>query len=292
MKKLIFLICFLFFFVDAECQIYVDNFKVGNDLLLDSFPNAGAAYSLRKLRKDYEGPCVTLRKTNGSLASFGFFSDYLDTAQVKSWCGSLNTDTCWVVNWFDQSLAKRTVSQTTNSNQPRILTSGTLEKRGNFVSIRFDGVDDYMQRTLGFSISAPVTTFSLNTYSVLSSTYLYDLGNDDFIHGLFFSGGNYFFRLYNGVTLSTIAASVNTRYVTYALFNSTSSQIRINNNTLVSGDSGTRIGGEAITIGAIFQLIGSTFLNGHFQEFVTYYSNVSTNQNAIMSNINNFYSIY
>jgi hypothetical protein len=89
------------------------------DLLLDTYPGAAAAYSVRKLDKDYTGYCMKVREDSGDTeADIGFDgSGNLDTAAIATHCGIANG---YVVTWYDQSGNSRNATQSTGTIQPQI----------------------------------------------------------------------------------------------------------------------------------------------------------------------------
>jgi hypothetical protein len=278
----------------ASGQIYIDSYRFGAGappatLLLDDYPNAAAAYSLRKLRTAYTGNCIVVRRSsNNDTLAIGFSGNYLDTAALKTFCAS--TD-CFVRTWYDQSVNGRNVAQTTNANQPRIVNAGVIERRNGQCTVFFDGTNDVLRITGLSSISAPVTTFTVHTYQAGTSAYpyVYDHGTDDFIFDDNADPG-FVIRIFNGAALISNIGAINTQYLTYALFNTTSSVLTINQSTF-TGSTGTKTG-EAISLGGRGASSSGTFLNGNIQEFITYFSNQSANQANIRSNINSFYNVY
>jgi hypothetical protein len=88
-------------------------------LLLDDYPGAAAAYSVRKLDQDYTGYCMKVREDSGDTeADIGFDgSGDLDTAAIATHCGSANG---YVVTWYDQSGNTNNATQSTSGNQPQI----------------------------------------------------------------------------------------------------------------------------------------------------------------------------
>lgn len=293
--KNILLIFALLWALGASGQIYIDSYRFGGGappatLLLDDYPNAAAAYSLRKLRTAYTGNCIEVRRSNDNTTSnIGFSGNYLDTVALKTFCGS---NSCFVRTWYDQSTNTRNVIQTAdNTRQPRIVNAGVIERRNGQCTVFFDGTNDALQITGLSSISAPVTTFTVHTYQGGASNYpyVYDHGSDDFILDDNAQAG-IAIRIYNGAALVSNIGAINTQYLTYALFNTTSSVLTINQSTF-TGSTGSRTG-EAITLGAQGALTSGGFLNGNIQEFITYFSNQSANQANIRSNINSFYNVY
>lgn len=108
--------------------------------LLDLFPNAAAAYSLRKLRAAYSGAAVRVRESGGNTeADIGFDANGdLDTSALLAHCGANDG---FVTVWYDQSLSND-ATQTTASNQPKIVSAGSLVTENGKPAVDFDGVDD------------------------------------------------------------------------------------------------------------------------------------------------------
>lgn len=92
------------------------------NLFLDDYSGAVAAYSVRKLDKDYTGNCMRIRRdSDDSETDIGFDSSGdLDTAAIASHCGSANG---YVVTWYDQANVGGTANnatQSTAADQPQI----------------------------------------------------------------------------------------------------------------------------------------------------------------------------
>lgn len=70
--------------------------------LLDDYPGAGVALSVRKLDKDYAGSCLRVQRiSDNTQQSIGFEADGdIDVTSMESFCSG--TD-CYVVKWYDQS---------------------------------------------------------------------------------------------------------------------------------------------------------------------------------------------
>lgn len=281
--------CFFILASDIFGQIYVDRFVEG--LFLDEYPNAAAAFSFRRLDKDYTGNVVRLRRTNNDTLSFGFVDNYLDTAAIKSWCGSTSTDTCFVRDWFDQSGSNLTMSQTTAVSQPRICLAGVLTKNGDHVGIRFDGTNDFMETSSFNTTSHPITFFTYFNFISLENNVQVLSHNSSRNAGSIFDVSDATIVTSAGTTLnSNVTASLNTEFLVYVLSNEVNSEIQVNNTTLVSGSAGN----ENRTYNRVnfSHNISSADFNGIICEHILYLSNRSTNKNKILININNFYSIY
>jgi hypothetical protein len=115
-------------------------FAAGN-LLLDDYPNASLAYSLRKLDKDYSGSAIRVRRSNDNAEQdIGFVGNELDTASLKTFVGTGNSG--FVTVWYNQAdsagvFGTKNATQTTAANQPRIVNAGTVERANGKPSIRF-----------------------------------------------------------------------------------------------------------------------------------------------------------
>lgn len=73
----------------------------GSNLLLDLFPGATVAYSVRKLRTAYAGSALkVVRSSDNATQDIGFVGQNLDTASLLAFAGAGNA---FVIKWYDQS---------------------------------------------------------------------------------------------------------------------------------------------------------------------------------------------
>lgn len=111
--------------------------------LLDTYPNAAAAYSVRKLRTAYTGSAIRVRRSSDNTESdIGFSGVNLDTSALTSFCGSGNG---FVTTWYDQSGNGRNATQTTAANQPQIVSSGAVINVNSKPSVRFQDSTDLLR---------------------------------------------------------------------------------------------------------------------------------------------------
>jgi len=124
--------------------------------LLDLYPSAAAAYSLRKLRAAYSGSAIRVRRSSDNTEqNIGFTAlGNLDTSALTTFCGSGNG---FVTTWYDQSENGRDVTQTTAANQPQIVSSGSVINVNSKPSIRFQDVTDFLRRTTSSGTSTSNT---------------------------------------------------------------------------------------------------------------------------------------
>lgn len=135
--------------------------------LLDDYSSAAAAYSLRKLDKDYTGAAIRVRKdtTGQPEQDIGFTSNGdLDTAFLKSF---ILNNSAFVTTWYSQGdSASIDFIQSTQTNQPRIALNGVIDRLLGKPAIRFDGSNDFM------TITSSQSKFEFLHRSGLSSVFL------------------------------------------------------------------------------------------------------------------------
>jgi len=109
---------------------------VGSALLLDTYPNAAAAYSLRKLRTAYAGSAIRVRRSSDNTEQdIGFVDGELDTVSLLAFCGVGNG---FVTTWYDQSGNARNATQATAVNQPQIVSNGIINAINSKTIIDFN----------------------------------------------------------------------------------------------------------------------------------------------------------
>lgn len=124
------------------------------EFLLEVFPGAAVAYSLRLLRKTFTGSAIRVRRSSdGVEQDIGFLSDgNLDLPALTSFVGGSDGQ---VKIWFDQSGNGINLDDNTdNTKLPLIIIAGVLQKSNNVVSMLFDGVNDTLLSTLSLPTPA------------------------------------------------------------------------------------------------------------------------------------------
>jgi hypothetical protein len=92
--------------------------------LLDDYPNAAAAFSLRKLRRGYTGSCIRVRRaSDNSEQNIGFtLFGGLDISALTTFCSGTDG---FVKTLYDQSGSANNITQVTSADQPKIVSSGS-----------------------------------------------------------------------------------------------------------------------------------------------------------------------
>jgi hypothetical protein len=289
---------------------------VGNEqnaklLLLDRYPGAAAAYSLRKLSLNYNGPAIRVRRSNDNAEQdIGFNGDgNLDEGVLISFVGAGNNG--FVTTWYDQSENARHATQTITTNQPRIVNAGKVEIENGKATIFFDGTNDNLTRSAdsylanvnqGFIFSVnkrdannaseaciiQFRTTTLTSRAILSYR-ISAAGNQGIGAGGRRLDGDAFQAVgtnaYNG---NLLLASVH--------FNWQNALLNVYENGL---NAGTRnpfqtSGNTSNTNGDLFIGVatGVNFLNGKISEIIVYNTDQTSNRTGIETNINSYYKIY
>jgi len=117
----------------------VFGFGINPPYLLDLYPNTDVAFSLRKLRSDYTGPCIQVTRSSDNTTKDIYFGSYgVDTQDLLSFVGANDGS---VAIWYDQSGNGFDVSESTVARQPLIVESGNLVLLDGLPAIRFIRAD-------------------------------------------------------------------------------------------------------------------------------------------------------
>lgn len=296
------LIILVFLSVGAKAQMVIKahaNYRpfaapVSDNLLLDDYPNAAAAYSLRKLDKDYTGAAIRVRKdtTGQPEQDIGFTaSGDLDTVGLKSF---LNARNGFVTTWYDQSGQSRNATQSTQANQPRIALNGVIDRQGTRPTILFDGSNDRMNIT-AFSGSENYSLYYVQKRNSSGVRGVYLAGNSaqggpNFVH---WSDNNIYLQYFRSTQGYYKSVSDNT-----STFNLLEGYV---NNTplhrVYKNNSQLTLSGELSFTGinewnSIGLYSNGNLPNGTQSEIILYSSDQLSNRSGIASNINTYYSIY
>jgi len=254
--------------------------------ILDEYPGAAAAYSLRLLNTDYTGDAIVVRRaSDNTTQNIGFIDGELDTDTLNTFCSGTNG---FVATWYDQSGNGYDSINATASEQPKIYDSstGVILENGK-PAVSFDGVDDGLSVDIVPDENQPFTAFFVRRYLNITGTFV-GLSVDSTPNtGYLEIANSVQFRSYYGSYLTGITSNTN-QGLWYSLANSTSSEIGLDSQTAITGNAGTS-GLEAINIGSAQT---AYFANINVQEVIIYNSSQSSNRTGIETNINDFYSIY
>ena len=270
------------------------------DGLLDIYPNAAVAYSLRQLTAAYTNSPIKVRRSfDNAEADIGFTAlGNLDESALTSFCGTGNG---FITTWYDQSGNGKNATQTTAINQPQIVSSGSVLLQNGKPTVKFDGANDSLQSPNTVAVNG---LSNLHFYTVVQTTdtiisfeskciYHFPQTGDWGQVFLALAQSSFFARFGTSQASNNLNQSITTStslrlLTTYK--NSTSDFIDVNNtnvltatgklSTIANTDSFFNLG-KGITL----------FANANISEFVFYSTNQVSNNSAINTNIKNFYSI-
>jgi hypothetical protein len=265
-------------------------------LLLDLYPSAAAAYSVRKLRSAYSGSAIRVRRASDNTEQdIGFSSGNLDTTALTTFCSGTDG---FVTTWYDQSGNGYDATQSTAASQPQIVSNGTVVTQNSKPTLLSPNNSyRFLTTAFGVSLSNPqIFNVSLITNAVTAgyTGHFIDLGNasapfvNHFISGSGDTGS--YTDVFSNTRLKygTFNANLNQQYLEcYESVSGTSTRYlnttdRGSNTYTVTTPNNLRIGGSDTSSPAY----------GNIQEVVIYATGNPSNRTGIETNINNFYSIY
>jgi len=269
--------------------------------LLDDYPGAYAAYSLRQLSSTYTGSAIRVRRSSDNTEQdIGFVNNVLDTGSLLSFCGAGDG---FLYYWYDQSGNLRHLEQTSNGNQPRIVLTGSIETSNNEPAI-FVTSSRWMEFTTSggssipssfFTVLAPVNNSSTSYFGIsrleVNNEYvaLGNNGTSQTITAVMNDSGN------PVVPINGLSTSNNTMYLATNLNISettTGRKLYVNStNEYTSTDLRFNTNYAGIRLN---RLTTSNFGMGtaKWTEMIHYKTSQTSSRSGIETNMNNFYSIY
>lgn len=278
------------------------NVSSSPSLLLDEYPNAAAAYSLRKLRSTYTGNCIRVRRSSDNAETdIGFLNNVLDTAALLSFVGAGNG---FVVTWYDQQ-GSNNMTNSVVTRQPIIVNSGVIVLSGSNFGIYFNKNVHHLTSTLSSTVALPVTVFvALETLSLSTNRF----GNVSFIlngsvisfqgrYEIAAASDNYIAQRRN--TSGTIARTLNSWSAKRTLISTFWKTTGIEGSQDGTNYSSVSYSGTEFNTGSNWQLNNNSALNpiplgieARYMEVIIYHSDQQANAAAIENNINNYYNVY
>jgi hypothetical protein len=269
--------------------IYINSYQfatpAGPTRLLDAYPGATAAYSLRQLRTGAIN-AIRVRRSSDNTEQ-DFTPAQITNGTLTAFCGAGNG---LVRTWYDQSANNFHASQSDPAKQYLIVQNGSLITKNGKPSVLCDGIDDSMPTNSGI-IAQPLTlaavyspnSINVNNHivdgaSVTARVVLGPIGSTNQYR--LFAGSNA-----RGGTVTTAQS------LWFATANTTSSSLFINSSAVFTNQN---IGANSLNN---FVITGdpenqSNNADGYLQELVLYASNQSANRAGIEANINAHYSIF
>lgn len=270
--------------------------------LLNVYSGARAAYSVRLLSSSYSGSCLRVRRSSDNTEQdIGFSGLGLNTTALSTFVGAGNG---FVTKWYDQSGNAIDLSQTSASEQPQIVSSGTIITQNGLPSISFDRANSTVLTCLAAQESNFDFTSSFGFFFVLKpknqsgdQIFLdkgqFNFGNSGYYFGTSTSS-NLSYTVINsptGAGYNLSASSTNLQVYSSNLGGGTLIQALNNTNTLTSnGVASATTNNAQLNVGRY----GSTNedFDGWMSEIIIYPTSQSANRTGIETNMDNYYSLY
>ena len=284
-------------------MIIIDSYKY-RKYLLDLFP-ATVAYSLRKLKTGQTRAIRVRRSSDNAEQDIGFVGNDLDTTSLLSFCGVGNG---FVTTWYDQSNNGYNATQTTQANQPQIVSSGVVITDNGKPAIQFDGNNDVLKTgSLSFNnnnlsvlaVTKPTSSTQKDYANILDMTH--DINGGWTIQQNVSVHNNFYFapKFTSGTplvtptsipfnTLSLISYYMSVGSGLFLTYYRNGTQTANISTSILAGTSGNPL----LSIANWGTQTADRQYHGRIQEIIIYNTNQTANRTAIESDINTHYAIY
>lgn len=278
--------------------------KEANPPLLDAYPGAAAAYSLRQLQSG-SYPVVRVRRDNDN-AEQDFTAAEVSDGTLAAWVGAGNDG--FVRTWYDQSGNGNNAQQAIAARQPKIVDNGALVAEGGKTAIDFDGSDDGLDTATTVANAGDTTVFVISKADESEDAFRFVAGQwlggssrkwNLIYSSSFFKQDSLYFGTNDGTNNNTPSITGNNdslvQKLSTGIAKSTSTELFVNQVSAgVQSCSGLESTAIKLFIGYQFNPPSSygSFMDGKIQEIIVYPSDQSANRIAIEANINAHYSIY
>ena len=263
--------------------------------LLDLYPSASVAYSLRRLSGNYTGNPIRVRRASDNAEqNIGFDAlGNLDTTALTTFCTGTNG---FVTTWYDQSGNGLNLTQTNGVNQPQIVSSGSVLLLNSKPTINFDGVNDSLFNNNAFATPSNVSWFFLESRitGIQNSRHFMmrnSTNNITQLREILATTSPCIIRTLTDNQNAT-GPSPDIALNTQTLISSIE-QIAYVNSTIVTATNNSTTGygtGNGIYIARRSDDVN--YSNISAQELIVYFANQSANQSNIDNNINTYYNVY
>jgi hypothetical protein len=255
------------------------------------YVDAVVIYSLRKLRYDYTGPSIRVRRDSDNSEQDIYFDGWgrLDEVSLLSFVGTGGSNNGFVSKFYEQVSGTIEAVQTAAAYQPQIVDSGSVIKKNG--RPHFYVNNSFMASSFTTTYNQPNTIFGVGQTSggVQGITIDGDNTSPSSRNIINFNGGTGQYNIYAGTHLYGSNVVENKEHVYTGIFNGVNSKIYIDGSLDATGD----VGSQNFQPIKLFGFFDSTAnMRGHFAEVVIYNSNKdSSNRSDIEKDILKYYKI-
>ncbi len=254
--------------------------------ILDRFPGAAAAYSLRRLSKNTTNVVRVRRSSDNDEADFS--PEKITNGALLDFTGTGASAAGYVPAWYDQSGNSNDATQATAASQPKIVDAGVLVTDGGKPALDFDGANAAL---IDMSIETPRPISNFVVARARSAT------GDDFIVSNAEGTTSYVIYINNSSSFSFVdrlggadlfnAAAVDfIRHIFTVI-----SKPGLTSTYAISGVFNEELSNSTSEKNLQGFYIGSETFDGLISESILYPSDQSANREAIEQNIADYYGI-
>ena len=267
----------------------------------DAFGGVTAYYSLRQFTEAETLNAIRVRRSSDDTEQdIGFDSNGdLDSTALLAFVGTGGTDNGYVTTFYDQSGNGNNATNSTESEQPLVVSGGSVITENGKAALDFDGVDDYVKASISIT-DYPVTNAIVQANDPTNSGYAWSLNNDT-QSTQYYSNSDY---SSSSIAFHTIRNSASVFFsqswtdddqnllFAYSKANNDHA-FGVNGGGLnTSTNSTTFPSVNNIAIGRLRFIGGPLSYLGKIQELIIFTSDQSSNRTGIETNINDHFSIY
>jgi len=260
----------------------VPSAEITGDSLVELYPDAVGAYSLRRLSTSYAGDCITIKRTSDyDTLNIGFFNGYVDTASIKSFA---STNAAYVTRIYDQSGNEYNLEpqDTATINYAFIYNGTNIVYSNGFAALR-GGTQSYLASEVNSNIDiGNATSIIVGENTNVGSTIRFIQVGTNIPRWQ--PAADNSFRFDDGSISGSLAAA-NQSFLRFSVKTSSNDYYDYINN-LTNIDAVNDAG--SIEDDLYLNTINLFF----FQELIFYLDDKRSDRTGIQNNINNYYSIY
>lgn len=258
--------------------------------ILDLYPGASAAYSLRKLKASTNAVVRVVRSND--LQQRDFTSFEVLNGDVGTWVGAANDGR--VIIWYDQTGNGNHATSALSTNLPLIASKGAQVTEGGIPMVNFESIQaNRLTLTTPIAYTNSVYTFFGNGTKINTKDSSF-LGGDTGSFQLMYSdiGGNPTIsaQRQGEADLGSLTLPTSTGHFAISCRVNETNPVYVANTTSGSGTSAGTFTQPVQYVGAVAG--GLDDFQGKMGDWILYDTDQWTNQAAIQADINSYYSIY
>ena len=279
--------------IEADMNSAFGSYSLANlrrqERLLNQFPGAAAAYSVRQVNANYLGPIMRIDNGYTEIDIYPLPNGDLDTATIIQHAKvNTITEAAGVSVWYDQSGNGNDAVQAVNASQPLICDNGVVFYENGKPAVQFNGTSTSLEGGSGYDFSA---MFATSVYSGMAL-------NDHIIGAQTTNDDGWRFHGRSDARVRVATSNIDISGVTN-LNNQYIQSLTITSGTATNYLNSVNSASASVTIGTTTSIpfkIGTSYqfdyASGKIQEVIFYTSDQSSNRHKIESNINTYFDIY